>query len=62
MSYTLGSLLAVAALVKKKESPIEPFKRTARLVDDRYAAAVLDLECATTTLIETLKKKLEEDD
>jgi hypothetical protein len=61
MNYTLAALLTVAALVKKKESPIEPFKRTAKLVDDRYEAAVLDLECATAQLVETLKKRLDEE-
>ena len=60
MNHTLMSLLAIAAIVKKKESPVEPFKRTAKLVDDRYEAAVLDLECATSELVTALKKRLEE--
>jgi hypothetical protein len=60
MNHTLMSLLAIAAIVRKKESAVEPFKRTAKLVDDRYEAAVLYLECATSELVTALKKRLEE--
>jgi hypothetical protein len=61
MNHTLMSLLAIAAIVRKKESAVEPFKRTAKLVDDRYEAAVLDLECATSELVQALKKRLNEE-
>lgn len=61
MGNTLMSLIAVAALVRKKESYVEPFKRTAQLADDEHEKALRDLECATTTLVEEVKKKVEND-
>lgn len=57
MSSWAAALLSVS-LLKKKESPIEPFKRTAALVDEMHNKAVNDLECATRELIQEIEKKL----
>jgi hypothetical protein len=55
------SVIAVAALIKKKESVLEPFKRTAQLVDDEHEKAIRELECSTQTLVEEVKRKLGND-
>jgi hypothetical protein len=61
MGNTLMSIIAIAALVKRKESPIEPFKRTAQLVDGEVEQALRDLECSAQTLVEVVKEKIDND-
>ena len=57
MSTWLAVALSVP-LLKKRESPIEPFKRTAELAEKQHDEALQSLECATKELLEELEKKL----
>lgn len=47
-----------AATIRKKESPLEPFKRTEKLAEELYNKALNDLECATQDLVHVTEKKL----
>lgn len=58
MSSWAAALLSVS-IIRKKESPIEAFKRTAELVENQHNKAIVDLECATKVLVEEIEKKLQ---
>lgn len=57
MSTWLAVALSVP-LLKKRESPIEPFKRTAELAEQEHEKALQNLECAAKELIQELEKKI----
>jgi hypothetical protein len=60
MSSTLTAFLAVTyhKMPGKRESPIEPFVRTARLAEIEQQKAVQELKRATDTLVDTLAQKI----
>jgi len=57
MSGWLAATLGVA-MIKRKESPIEPFKRTAELAEREQQKALQDLEEATTKLIKIVAERM----
>ena len=57
MSSWMAVLLSVPVL-RKKESPIEAFKRTAVLAEDQEKKALLELEEAAKTLVAEIEKKV----
>lgn len=57
----MSSWLATAAAVsflRKKESPIAPFKRTAELAEEEQRKALKELEDATCELVRVVAEKM----
>lgn len=53
---TIAALMGIAHITRKRESPLEPFKRTAQLADEEQEKAFTELECA----LQELKRVVEE--
>jgi len=60
MSSSLAALVALTyhRLPGKRESPIEPFVRTAKLAEEEQQRAVQELQRVTEKLVNTLAEKI----
>lgn len=57
----MSSWLATAAAIsflRKKESPIAPFKRTAELAEQEHQKAIKELEEATCKLVKIVSERM----
>jgi hypothetical protein len=53
--------VAAVSILKKKESPITPFKRTAELAEYEQKKALRDLEDATKELVRVVAERIPHD-
>lgn len=53
----IAAFAAITHVMKKRESVLEPFKRTVKLADEEQDKALNELECAVQELTKVIEEK-----